>query len=201
MTIELLNRIEDRTKEALAKPSSVSEITVKVSTPYVGWIDVTLSASDGQSYTFNMSDVYDPLEDLRNLLEGWYGINGVKEIVIDCEHYRAVLSMQTFYREHSNGGEFLGLLKCYDDKYSYEDSHNGDLMVVLVNYNKVAVDIYTALKNQILNSEYNSEEWHINDLPDEVDDDDDPDKFRRYLYEKRVKSKYLERMIKFRDRD
>ena len=194
MTIERLKQINARCAEFLDKPISVTKISVEVGTPYVGWIDITLTTSEGESYTFNMSHVYDPLEEFRYLLEGWYAQYGVREIEIDCERYRAILGMQPLFVEDETGAHFPSLLKCYDDLYVDEDDNKGEVLVAWVDKSQVALAIYTALKDRILNSDYDSEDWHINDLPDE--EWDNAEKFRQYLFEKRIKSEYLERMIK-----
>ena len=160
MKREIIDRIDAAWRSVLDGTFAVEELNVSVDDFEFGWLTMTLSTVGGQKFIIDMSEVYSPFRNLREMLDGWVCMEGVMEILIDCERYKVMMGVRPV-----GGGDYYGVLTCYT-----VDADVDDALVAVVNMERVAKAIYTALKRAILGSTAllrAPESWSETDLIEE----------------------------------
>lgn len=191
MNYETLLLLREKLFEIAEKQFTPITVTAEVAEPEYGWLPMTLTTSDGQKLLIEMSDVYNPLEDIRQMLNGWIRLDGIMKIIIDCETYKATMGMTPLTSISDSEFEYsLGLLVCHDS-IVYPEAEI-EAIVGVVDIKQVVKAIYTALKNRILSSQALLEDTVNWDDQSLVDYSDDPLIYRKKIFETCIYSRLLD---------
>ncbi|MDE5837891.1 MAG: hypothetical protein K2H39_02440 [Paramuribaculum sp.] len=195
-------QIENSWKSIYEWKISCSKINVTVDEPEFGLFDITLSTSDGRKFVFSISEVYSPLENIRDMLKGWIFRDGVLSIEMDCEHYNVIIGiMPTNIYKNKSAIEY-GVLNCFINNCFQDDYKNEieeDSLVAIVEIEQVALAIYSAFRSTILSSQAlldDPEAWREEDLIEEYYDKKiTTEEYRQELFNRYLKIPGFERLL------
>ena len=194
MNQTIWNRINRTWQSVFDGTFITEEILVTVDDFEYGWLTMTLSTHKGQKIIIDMSDVYSPLCNLREMISGWSVMEGVMEIMIDCEGYKVMIGMKPTGGYDKQNKDYYGILTCYTLGEDDEDVDNS--LVALVNMGRVAESIYTALKTTILRSRAlleDPEMWEEHDIREEyLDGTLHPKTYRKELFNRYLRIPFLD---------
>ncbi|MBD5240945.1 MAG: hypothetical protein HDS59_02535 [Barnesiella sp.] len=181
---------------------SCAKINVIVDEPEFGWFDITLSSSDGRMFVFSISEVYSPLENIRDMLKGWFFKDGVMSIQIDCELYKIIIGMMPTNVYKKNSSVEYGVLNCFlkiDSQDEVDKVVADDSLVAVVEIEQFALSIYSAFKTRILTSQAileDPESWREEDLIEEYYDNKiTSEEYREELFNRYMKIPDFERIL------
>ena len=185
-------------KYALNTPSSVDCVHLNLDYPDRGWIDTHVMVNEEETEVINISDVYEPFEDITEWLE-----NMVRHIFdfmpsgvsIDCEGYHTLLYYEPiFYTSDelliSAPSSLCGIFYIYDtyekkivtDAFCDTKEFINNIYSDILNFAKRVSENYSFVDDWIVPA-YNSEYA-------EFEDDNDP--AIREIFIKKVTSKVIE---------
>ncbi len=139
-------------------PDRINKIDISVMEPDCGWLTLNIKSTDNQEINIDMSDVYNPLNDVRKFMETAI-IDNEASLVIDCELYKVYIWLHIIAMDISNNYDPIGLLAIYDDIES--EKSGGQQLITPVKINQFISNLYISLKQMALNSTSIVDNWDI----------------------------------------
>lgn len=184
-------------------PATTDRMRFLLEGPEFGWMDMYFYINDGEEQGFNISNVYNPFQDIKEWLEQIveHRFDCIPCAVnIDCESYNVVMYYEPLF--YTSDEQLLGNLQMNGLFYIYDSLGREIMLSAYCNTKELVKLLYTTIRNHAKGlMEYRYEDWMDDWILPETGDykDEDEEKAIRETYNRLFVSETIEKYLEDED--
>lgn len=184
-------------------PATTDRMRFLLEGPEFGWMDMYFYINDGEEQGFNISNVYNPFQDIKEWLEQIveHRFDFIPCAVnIDCESYNVVMYYEPLF--YTSDEQLLGNPQMNGLFYIYDSLVREIMLSAYCNTKELVKLLYTTIRNHAKGlMEYRYEDWMDDWILPETGDykDEDEEKAIRETYNRLFVSETIEKYLEDED--
>lgn len=184
-------------------PATTDRMRFLLEGPEFGWMDMYFYINDGEEQGFNISNVYNPFQDIKEWLEQIveHRFDFIPCAVnIDCESYNVVMYYEPLF--YTSDEQLLGIPQMNGLFYIYDSLGREIMLSAYCNTKEFVRLMYTTIRDHAKGlMEYRYEDWMEDWILPEAGDykDEDEEKAIQETYKRLFVSETIEKYLEDED--